>query len=103
MTSLANSTAYRVLINDQPITREKSVSFEPDHIQIIIYGRLETYSEWKKRAGETVNFKLTSSDINETVVISHVILALEMEEACQIILKLESPERVAERKSWMRK
>jgi len=97
-----NGTVYRTLINDEPIKKERSISFEPESVKIIIYGGIDCYFAWLNRKNETVNFKLTNTDINETYVITQVILAVQLEDVVEIILKLETPQRVEERKNFFK-
>lgn len=98
MSEITNGIIYRSLINDQVIKYERSVSFEPDEIKIIIYTNNENYQYWLKRKGEIVNFKITGTDIDIMQVIDHVVLVVQLEEVVEVMLKLISPERLVERK-----
>lgn len=98
-TQITNGSIYRSLINDLEIKNERSVSFEPDEIKIIIYTNYFDYKEWLKRKGENVNFKLTNTDIDIRLIIKHVILSVKLEDVVEVVLRLISPELNEEMKN----
>jgi len=96
-----NGKMYRSLINDKEISHERSVSYEPEEIVIIIYDDISAYYYWLGQKRERINFKMTNTNIDEERIISHVILAARMEDVAEIILKLWTPERVKESEAFM--
>jgi len=101
MNNAVNGTTYRALINDKPIYNERSVSFEPEEIRIVILTNVIVYQEWLKRRGEQINFKLTNTDININMLVYNIILSVRLEEVVEMIVKLISLERKAELDRWM--
>lgn len=102
MSEITNGTIYRSLINNEEIKYEKSVSFEPDEIKITILTNEKVYQDWLKQKGEIVNFKMTNTNIDLTQIISHVILVVKPEEAVEVFIKLQSPEKMKEHKNMFR-
>jgi hypothetical protein len=100
---ITNATIYRSLINGETINNERSVSFEPDEIVITIYTNESIYQQWLKRKGETVNFKMTETNIDLQLIIRHVILAVRLEHVMEVLIKLWSLQRVKEHNEWMKK
>ena len=67
-----NGANYRSMINNQLIQNERGVAFEPSDVRITILHNIEAYNEWLKMKGQTVNFKLTNTDIDLTLKLTNV-------------------------------
>jgi hypothetical protein len=96
ISEVTNGTLFRSLINDEEIKYERSVAFEPDEIKITIYTNYGNYQKWLTRKRETVNFKITNTNINLTLIIQHVVLYVALEEVVQVVLHLWSEQKLKE-------
>lgn len=91
MSNFLNGSLFRALINGETVNYERRTSFEPDNITVIVYEThdVSQYDKWLARKGESVNFKITDTDIDLQVTLTHVIKHFAHDSVVEIELKFQ--------------